>query len=687
MSKIFPLKKNLIVSPDLKSYVSIFNSDKEKQFNEFKEFLLELAEIIQIEEAKLKIEELIKLLLDEQKISQEFDSDFNAFILEFEGEIIQLKFLEKKYPGIQDELPIKLRAVIINDISQIYEYEDTIEGFLEKGVPVIFISNRIVENTDEIDFYKRLFSNNPEYFRINWNKNKIGKLIQYSSDINYIDDELWLQCKRYAKQRIEINITSKNELDILTPRLLKLVKELDNFETLQKAFYSYFYPVLYALKNSMRSTEQITDLILEFKKVFDAVKNNGITQDVAREIEKGIQLASEFKENTKSYNPNSNIFSNVLTTSALKKNYIPLERIKVNVPTSSSESILFTGYPYNEYSGKYLLNSVCLDFVPDVKIICWPNEASLTTGYLKRRITASYFSDNIAEITPLKDEYLLKTEINFEDEINSFLTVDNSIQVENVQEANLEYLHTFKYKGYGIPNQEENSFTVKCDIINFDDGSFMFLPKQSTVLTQTENNIEKTTICERRFNDLNIGYKIFKYRKDRAANREISKNDLNIKSCFEKLESWKVELEKLFTTSNKNLDTLEQLFFATKKEYQLMDGNPIKSSIQRWLYDDEFICPRTQNLKIILLTAKVENFDQKLNELENAFREVNSYTISLSSNIKKNIINQLTSKNLMNDKFSVNIHGNEIKVETRTISSLIKNEIEIDYHNTRKILC
>lgn len=118
-----------------------------------------------------------------------------------------------------------------------------------------------------------------------------------------------------------------------------------------------------------------------------------------------------------------------------------------------------------------------------------------------------------------------------------------------------------------------------------------------------------------------------------------------------------------------------------------MDGNPIKSSIQRWLYDDEFICPRTQNLKIILLTAKVENFDQKLNELENAFREVNSYTISLSSNIKKNIINQLTSKNLTNDKFSVNIHGNEIKVETRTISSLIKNEIEIDYHNTRKILC
>lgn len=39
------------------------------------------------------------------------------------------------------------------------------------------------------------------------------------------------------------------------------------------------------------------------------------------------------------------------------------------------------------------------------------------------------------------------------------------------------------------------------------------------------------------------------------------------------------------------------------------------------------------------------------------------------------------------DIFFVNINGNQIPVETRTIASLDRNEIEIDYRNTRKILC
>ena len=687
LSKIFPEKKNLIISPDLKFYKNLFNLENENQFFKFKDNLKKLEEYVKLNDAKIVLKELNTKLLEEAQISVEFDILFNSFVNDYKYEIPQLEFLEKNYPGFQDSLPKNLRAVVINDICQINDYPETIEGFLRKNIPVIFVSNRNVENSYEIDFYQRLFNNNPEYYRLNWNRKKISALYECSLDISYIDDELWTLSKRYAEQQIEIHISQKNDLDTLAPKLLKQIRNLDGFEILQKAFYNYFYPAIYALKNSIKTNGQVKDLILEFEKKFNEVKNSGIPFEVVQDFEKAIQLACLFECNTKFYDSNSNIFSNSLSMVTHDTMIIPVERMKNNIPTSMTDSILFTGYPYNEYSGKFLLNSVCLDFVPNVRVLCWPNEASLTMSYLKRRIESGYFCDYLLDTIPIKKEHLLKNKSDFGTEIDLFLKIDKSIIIENTQEENLDYLHTFKYKGYGVLNKEEVSFTVKCDIINFDDGSFMFLPKQSTILAQAEDNLVKTSIKETNINDLNIGYKIFKYKKDRSTYREISKHDKKIKDCFEKLEIWKSALEKIYFASDNNVANLEKLLTETKKKNNLTEGNPISSSLQRWLFDDEVISPRSPNLKIILLAAEVENYQQKLIELEIAFKEVSSYTIGLSTNIKKNIINQLISKTSINDMLSVNILGNEIKVEIRTIVSLVKSEIEVDYRNTRKILC
>lgn len=685
LSKIFSPKKNLLICPDLKTYKDIFSTDKENDLNEFKESLDNALQIIEIEEAKIKIDSLIRLLDEEQKISSEFDDKFEDFISEFKNEIPKLKFLKSKYPGIQDTLPQKLRAVVINDIHQINEYENTIHGFLERSIPVIFISNRIVDNINEIDFYKKLFNYNPDYFRINWNRKKIEALTACDQNDNYLDAALWKQCKRHSKQQIQINVSHQNELDGLLPPLLKHIKELDNFEILQKAFYQNFYPALFALKNSLKSNEEVQELILEFKAIFDTIKNNGISMEIRQEIEKVIQIAADFNFNTKFYNHTANVFSNQTTISSKLKMHIPLEKTKVNIPTSAYENIIFTGYPYNEYSGKYLLNSICLAFVPDIKIICWPDEASLTHGYIKRRIKAGYFSDHLTGIAVFQNEYLLRNEIDFDKEIDSFLAVDNPITSDTLQEENLEYLHTFKYKGYGIQSEGEHWYKVKCDIINFDDGSFMFLPKQSSVLTQTDGS--EKAIREIKFNSLNIGDHIFKYKKDRGTYREISKNDKNVKNCFERLEIWRTALDNLFNTANKNMEDLEKLLLETKLKHDIADANPVRASIQRWLFDDECICPNISNLKVILLAAGVDNFENKTIELQNAYREVNSYTISLSTSIKRSIIQHLVSSTVIENAFSVILNGNEIKVDTRTIASLIKNEIEIDYRNTRKILC
>jgi hypothetical protein len=488
-------------------------------------------------------------------------------------------------------------------------------------------------------------------------------------------------------QNIQIKVVAENELDHVAPKILNYIRELDSYERLQKSFYNSFYPALYALKNSSQTNQQIKDLILEFKIVFDEVRDLGISQEIVSDIENAIRLASDFKENTKVYSLSRNIFTNRSSAHPNPEMKIPVEMNRINIPTSATESILFTGYPYNEYAGKYLLNSACVDFIPNIEIICWPQEASLTHGYLKRRIKAGYFDDFLEGIISINNDYSLKDEADFENEINSFLKLDSSLLNVSNQEETLEFLYHFRYKGYCSNQINDNPFKVKCNILNFDDGSFMFLPKHSTVLAQAENSQGKTKINKTSFHELNIGSIIFKYIKDRSTYREISRHDKEVLSCFLKLERWKDILESLYTVSNNNLDNLEELLSEIKRNQKLIKGNPGKSNLQRWLFDDEFLKPETTNLRIILHAAKIENIEEKLNELDIAYRSVLSYTIGLSSNIKKNIAKQLTSKTSVLNNFFIKINGSEIEVETRIISSLDKNEIEVDYHNTRRILC
>ena len=623
----------------------------------------------------------------EEHISLEFDTRYISFIEEYKNEIPELEFIETLYPRYQDSFPENLRAVVINDISQINDYPDTIKGLLKKQIPVIFISDRYVENNYEIDFFKKLFNLNNEYYRLNWNRKKIIALNECPQTGSYIDFELWRQCIRYSRQQVKIVVSANDEIDSLIPKLLKEIRELDSFEMLQKAFYSFFYPALFALKNSIKSNIQVLRLITEFEMVFDQVKINGLPQSIIGDFDKAINLARSYSENSKDYNSNSNIFSNCLITSIHKGLFIPLERNQVNIPTSNTSNILFTGYPYNEFSGKFLLNSICRDFVPKVTILCWPNESSLTKNYLKRRIKSSYFSDYIFDNIPMNNEYLLKDEIDFDREIDSFLNCNSIMPIEITQESNLEYLHNFKYKGYNNKKEGGISYIVKCNILNFDDGSFMFLPKRSSLLALALYNRGESIIKETAFNDLIIGNRIFKYKKDRATYREISKNDNKIKFCFEKLEIWKDALEKIYISLDSNLDSLEKLLKQTKEEFKLKEGNPIRSSIERWLFDDEIICPRPNNLQIILLAAKLGENEKILSESIKAYKEVNSFTIGLSSIIKKNIAKQNSSNTSTSNTFFVNIKGNQIAVETRTIISLDVNEIEIDYRNTRKILC
>ncbi len=685
LSKIYPPKKNLIITADLKSYSQAFNDNREKEIQEFKELISILIESLDIEEAKKQLSFMSQKLIDDNIITFEFDNLFKSFSNSFSDEIPRLTHLEKKYPGYQDTLPENIRAVVINDVQQVKYYPRTIDSFLKMGIPVIVISNRNIESNIELDFFNSFFKENDDYFRLNWNRKKIKELIQFDTKETYLDKELWDACERYANQKINITVFSGNPLDSLIPKLIAYIKELDHFEKLQTSFYTNFYPSLYSIKNSKRLGAKMLEMVCKFESDFDLVKNTGIPIEISGDFEEAIRILREIGDNSKKYDESEHLFSNTIPNTEL---FIPYNRRYINDSDSQTESILFTGYPYNEYIGKYLSNTVFVHFVPKIDILCWPVESSLTHRYLKRRFKSGYFMDNLPKLIPFNETLLIKSDEEIIEEIDGFFTLNIKYDnLETEQEPDLEHLHTFKYKGYGNESGQTNSFKVKCDVMNFNDGSFMFLPRGSSILALSESVAGQTRITQLKLPEIEVGSKIFKYKKDRGTLREISKTDSTIEKQFQLLDTWRFTLQQLYKECDYSIACLEKLLKDTKSSFGIEEGNPIKASIQRWLFDDETIKPDNSNLKIIFYAANIENIDKKLNDLDFAYKSVLSFTIGLSSKIKEAITKHISSSLTDSTDFDVKVKGHEVIVESRIIASKIELEMEVDYHNTRKILC
>jgi hypothetical protein len=694
LSKIFPENENLIIKPDLDSFKEVFNPESITLISNFQLILVNLKKSTNNQELYWELSNLIERLNRDLTITEEFNYEFERMIDQFLGLEPKLDVVKKKYPGVINLLPQNLKAVIINDISQIIEFPNTIKGFLKNGIPVIFTSNRKMEKGAEIEFFQQYFNYFEDCYRVNWNKKKILALDSKSNQ-EYVDKDFWEQCLRFANQKIEIEITQGNILDEIMPSLGKEICQIDDFEKLQTSFNRSFNLGYYAIKNSRSSNEIVTRLISEFESIFNQVKNLDLKSSIVELIEIAIKAANFFQNNTKFYNDDENIFTNYFLLHDESKLFIPTERNFAFFPDNSIDSMTFTGFPYREYSGHYLWDSVCLFFVKNIKILCWPNEAKLTEKYIKRRLLAGYFTDNILDITSVVEkEFLLKSENDFENEINTFFTVNNLNENKNEitfegDEDNLEYLNNLIFKTYSS-NSLKRDFKVKCNIITFTNGEFLFLPQgnASKILSETEDSNGNLVIRELNFNELTLGLKIFKFRKDRSIYKEIASHNKVAMEAFAKLEFWKDTLENLYLSVGSDLGKLETLLIETKSKFSIEGGNPIRSNIQMWLFDDEKISPRISNLEIILRAAEVKDIDSTLLELVKAYKViVNGFYQRINRVIKNSIMDQLVMNGVGEQKMTLKIEKSVIEVESRVIMAKERTDIEIDYQNTRKILC
>ncbi len=683
LNKIYGEDQNLLIRPDLENYKDVFSSIKRQEIESFITYLQRLEDSTGITSIKEEIKKLIHLFKVNESISIQFDNLFQEFVDTFEEQEPRILFLKTKYPGLTEELLENLRAVVINDLTQLIDFPNTILEFINRKIPIIFLSNRKIQNSAEFNFYERLFKSHPNYLRINWNKSKIKYLAHHTgeSSTDFIDQDLWQQCLRFLHQQIVISKCPSVELDGVISSLQKVIGEMEGMENLQKKFYRDLYPALYTLKNSKSSSDFVCDQISSFKEAYMQVIPFGIEDSSKGEIEKAIVLAEEFKINSKHWDNNKNIFSILIPSQDGEKRFIPSEAKRINLPTNEDIEIIFSGYPYLEYSNKYLFNAVCTYFIPKIEIICWPNEAILTRNYLYRRIKAGYFTEKIFN-SWISEDYILN-EVKIEEEIASFLPPD--YPSENMDdEKSLQDINRLKYKGYTSTSSNSQLILVKCDIINFDNGTFMFLPKNGKLLAEIETESGDTRIKNSTFTELIVGLRIFKYERNRSAYREISKQNQELHSAFEELDKWKTALENLFFEAEENLAKLENELKINASKLQISEASPTKSNIENWLFDEEYLCPRLPNLRLIMLSKDASMSEPEIEKIYKAYSQVLAYTISLSSLIKKEILRQ--KKNLKDD-FHVFFEGQRIKVESRTIVSLEKSEIEVDYANTRKILC
>jgi hypothetical protein len=692
LNKIFIDDKNIILKKDLDQFKNIFDTKIPENAQLFKEVFLDFINDSIESDSELSI--LVKKLLENDEfLTTYFKDTFDDLIDNYREFFPELENLISLYPGVKEEIPKNLRAVIINEAEQIVIYKDTIQGFLNAGIPVIVISDRFIQNIKDFTLLKDYFAENPNVYRINWNRSKINSLKETENqEFKYLDSHLWKNCLRYSNQKIRINVSESCYLDKLLFESQKVIRDLDDFESIQEAYYKYLYPASYLFKNSSKNSKSVIDLVELFNKEFLDIKFY-LDKSVQGILQKMIDFLGGASNNTKSIDHNSiKTFSNLLPVNLGQNVFIPSEFDFINISNNNTESIIFSGYPFNEFSGKYLFNSVCRDFVPDIEISCWPIESDLTYNYLKRRILAGYFTDNLPSKCKISKLLTLNSNQNFTDEIDSFLLHNNFVGENNIpesgdQENDIVAVTNLKYKGYSTLSDDGSSYRVKCDILNFNDGSFLFLPKNSRVLAQIETDDGSIKLRNSLFSDLEIGFTIYKYRVDRKDRRESAKNDLTIKNAFTELELWKSELVKIYNENNCDIEKVEDFLLSVKRVNNLETGNPLKYNIQRWLYDDDLIAPTSDNIRIILLGSGQSEIETTLTNIEKAKRKVVRYTISLSSKIKKSISKKIETQFLNNEtRFEIDFSNIQIDVESRIITSLEKNEIEIDYYNTRKIL-
>lgn len=709
LKQIFTPNGNLQIKENLSSYITLSDHEYEIKVQTFIEMFNSLLDVV-LDSALLEQLKDLSSSLEVNRINEAFDIRFCELVNDYGVEMPDLTYLKEKfYPGLKLTLLKNLRAVIINDIFQFELYADTINNFINNGVPVFVISNRLVDFHNNPAFYTEFFDRY-DYCRINWNKSKILSLMQsQNTQTKYVDEEFWSTCKRFARQKIKIEVFNGCSLDIIMYDLRREIKKYPDYQRLREAYYNLLETAYSLVKNSRSRSEHCTCLIKYFNEVLNDLRDI-INKDLLEKLEKAMVQIETFETNTKEIPEGQNYFSVSLTVKGLNIT-IPDFTSDNSFPDEETEQMVFTGYPYNEPLRYFLHDAVCRFFVPEIIIKTWPIENELTVNYILRRLRSGYFTDkNCAGLEVPADclltcyediESEIKETVECNDRRNNHETceyLENVLEDNTDQEGDLNLFARARFNPRSRDLDVPVLNPVNCHTVVFEDDSYMYVPVASFERAKAKimvGRFDKTSgkfIVERiDGSHLEIGQYFFDidfYVDLPTVLRLSGLNQSDAETIKIRLYLWKQLLLQIFEKNESNLENLTIFLQKTKDDHLniLKESNPAIYNLRNWLYNKEILAPDHANIQLIFMAAGY-NGSSTPEDIIKIRKKVIGNLISLSSAVKNDIEKKFTGKNNISDSyFEYEKNNVTIKCDIKRISSIIRDDITVDYSATRKIM-
>ena len=719
LSETILLDKNLIISPDFECFAGSVDSGSEKNAEFFCKAVKQSLASLSVENSDVQLAVISCLALLDSSLKTKlfvdsYESLYGRLSLESKYHSIsnRLQNLYKYHPGIEDDLINDVAAVFVNDLQLFFENPNTIKYLLGHKIPIYVISDRVISESKDLDIYTKIFENElfKDVYRFNWDRNKISSLeLELDNGEKFIDHENNNSFCRFVDQRIEIKELPFNEFDLVFNSIesRRFLSSLGDHELLQKAYYQILRPLLYSIKNSIDRPDSVKliNAFEVFNQCFES-SSSGLNEVVKESISKSLTKLKSYilsGKQPKEYVENTDDFLFQDISVGDTKFLIPIESeghnyIHHNDVCSEADKIIFIGYPYREYSFKFIDDSIFKKFIPSVEFVLNQCEANVTANFLRRKISTGYYLErypdcieelnqykvgNEGELNRLLNEVITFTQEPIEDEV---LEEESTTAFEEFEQMLNELRYT-KFKGSVDPVQSAGHYLLSSNVLHFENGSYVFLPQGWRILTVKESITGAVESRSCKIDDVAVGDIAVIVNVSRKSITEYLEGSKAMLSHLEKLDSWR-DILKEFRDQYDDVSELASQLDTINQRMEL-GGSAENYNVVRWLHDEMMLAPAYQNLKMVLgLKYPKEELSDRAKSILSAKTLILKAKNRLDRVVKEKIAEMIgDSHTSLEDSFTIQVQGIEVRGKKNEIVGIEKrSDLKIEYHSTMKFL-
>ena len=719
LSETILLDRNLLISPDFECFSGGIDSGSEKNAEFFCKAVKQSLASFSTEDSDVQLAvnsclDLLDSSLKTKRFVDSYESLYGRLSSESKYHSIsnRLQNLYRYHPGIEDDLINDVSVVFVNDLQLFLENPNTIKYLLGHKIPVYVISDRVISEFKDLDIYTKIFENESfkDVYRFNWDKNKISSLeLELDNGAKFIDHMNNNSFCRFVDQKIEIKELPFNEFDQVFNSIesRRFLSSLGDHELLQKAYYQILRPLLYSIKNSVDRPDSVKliNALEVFNQCFES-SSSGLNEEVKESISESLtKLKSyilsgaqpkEYLENTDDllYQDISVDDTNFL---------IPIESedhgyVHHNDVCSESDKIVFIGYPYREYSFKFIDQSIFKKLIPSVEFVLNQCEANVTANFLRRKISSGYYLERYPDCIGELNRY----KIGNEEDLNGLLNEAISFSKESIDDEVIEEESTVTFEGFeqmlnelryagftgsSDPSQSSGQYLLSSNVLHFENGSYVFMPHGWRILTVKESITGCVESRSCKIDDVAVGDVAVIVNVSRKSITKYLEGSRAMLSHLEKLDSWRNILKEY----RDQYDDVSELVSRLDTINQRMElgGSAENYNVLRWLHDEMMLAPAYENLKMVL---GLQYPKEELSDRAKSILGAKTFILKAKNRLDRAVKDKITemigdSHTSLEDSFKIEVQGIEVRGKKNEIVGIEKrSDLKIEYHSTMKFL-